>query len=283
MNLTHRHSPALGRSTATRTLPYAPAPWVLKQCSESGLVYLENPPVFEAFIQEFAWEKTSVAESSQRKAAEPMLYAASSALKSFRRKVLKRDKIRQLASAELQRLSPQYSQLRLLDIGCGWGSLLGNFIQHQAPDLAARCQPFGIELSAALAQAAQANLATYGGTCLAADALSGVVAFPESHFHLVVLSSFLEHEQQPLALLQRLHSRLAVGGVVVVKVPNYGSWNRSVRGERWCGFRWPDHVNYFTPQTLAQLAERAGFKVSRMNWRDRFVLSDSLYAVLQRD
>ena len=78
-------------------------------------------------------------------------------------------------------------------------------------------------------------------------------------------------------------ARLADDGVVVVKVPNYDCLGRRVRGRRWCGYRWPDHVNYFTPATLATTAARAGLAVARMRFFDRSPLSDSLYAVFQRD
>ena len=73
---------------------------------------------------------------------------------------------------------------------------------------------------------------------------------------------------------------LRAGGRVIVKVPNYASWNRRLRGTRWCGYRWPDHVNYFTPATLAAAARAAGLEVVRMNAFDRLPISDSLYAVL---
>jgi hypothetical protein len=69
---------------------------------------------------------------------------------------------------------------------------------------------------------------------------------------------------------------------VLVKVPNYASWNRRLRGRRWCGSRWPDHVNYFTPATLAAAALAAGLEVERMTLLDRLPVSDSLYAVLRR-
>lgn len=68
----------------------------------------------------------------------------------------------------------------------------------------------------------------------------------------------------------------------MIKVPNYASLNRHMRGARWCGFRWPEHVNYFTPRTLRMISDRAGLKVVRMNFFDRFPFSDSLYAVLAR-
>jgi hypothetical protein len=53
-----------------------------------------------------------------------------------------------------------------------------------------------------------------------------------------------------------------------------------IRGA-WCGFRWSDHVNYFTPATLTLMASAAGFAVSRMGFLDRQPLSDSMYSVLR--
>lgn len=41
-----------------------------------------------------------------------------------------------------------------------------------------------------------------------------------------------------------------------------------------------DHVNYFTAQTLASMAQAAGLEAVRMGLFDRSPLSDSLYAVL---
>jgi len=96
------------------------------------------------------------------------------------------------------------------------------------------------------------------------------------------MSSFLEHECRPLSLLKQLHPILKSKGVIILKVPNFACWNRIIRGRKWCGFRYPDHVNYFTPRTLRRLAQEAGFTVSRQNYLDKFPLSDNMYAVLTK-
>jgi hypothetical protein len=101
--------------------------------------------------------------------------------------------------------------------------------------------------------------------------------------HAIVLSCILEHEIEPLPLLRRCVSRLAADGRLVVKVPNYACLSRHVRGGRWCGYRWPDHVNYFTPTTLVAMGRAAGLRVVRMTLADRQPLSDSLYAIFGRD
>ena len=50
-----RVCPLLERESATAVLPYAPSPWVLRQCLETGFVFLENPPRYESFRYDYAW------------------------------------------------------------------------------------------------------------------------------------------------------------------------------------------------------------------------------------
>jgi len=275
-----RVSPLLERETPTALLDVAPPPWVVRQCLESGLVFLENPPGYESLHSELAWEVTWQREADKRAADEPTLYAMSTAAKNFRHRVLKRNKVADLATAIVSR-SPS-AQIRMLDLGCGEGQLLGTLMDRLGADVRGRCQPYGVEISNELARRSQAALAPYGGRCVHASALEGLASFEAGFFDLIVMSSFLEHEIQPLPLLREAARTLRDGGSVLIKVPNYASWNRVLRGTRWCGYRWPDHVNYFTPRTLAAAARAAGLQVQRMNLFDRFALSDSLYAVLRK-
>ena len=74
-------------------------------------------------------------------------------------------------------------------------------------------------------------------------------------------------------MLARVRELLRDGGGVAVKVPNFDCWLRRLRGRRWSGYRWPEHVQYFTPQTLTAVLERAGFEVQRLvapPWSDNF-------------
>ena len=275
-----RVSPLCERETATTVLDVAPPPWVVRRCNESGLVFLENPPGYDSLKSELAWEVSWKREASRRAAEEPTLYAMSKAAKRFRQRVLKRHKVADMATAIV--MSSASSQIRLLDLGCGDGQLLGLVMARLAPDRRARCQPHGVEISNELARQAQVALSAQGGHCVHAPALQGLASCEAGYFDLIVLSSFLEHEIQPLALLREVSRTLRPGGQVLIKVPNYACWNRWLRGRRWCGYRWPDHVNYFTPATLAAAGKVAGLSVARLNLSDRFPLSDSLYAVLRK-
>jgi len=278
-----RVCPLLERETPTRILDDAPAPWVLKQCLESGFVFLENPPDYAALFDEFAWEGTFKKEADRRRQTEPILYSISEATKQFRERILKRNKMRSLSIPLLVQSSKHHSgPVRFLDVGCGGGGLIQEIFASLPNAVERRCVPHGIEISRQLSQNANINFKGAGGECINDTALNGFGKLPSAFLDLVIMASFLEHEINPMPLLRACYERLRPGGSVIVKVPNYASINRSVRGPKWCGFRWPDHVNYFTPATLIQIAEKAGFIVARMRWADKHPLSDTLYAILRK-
>jgi len=95
----------------------------------------------------------------------------------------------------------------------------------------------------------------------------------------IVMISFLEHDVQPLQVLIAARRVLQPDGVVILKVPNLDCWNRRLQGKGWPGFRFPDHVNYFTPETLSQLVSKADLKIVRFSWRDRLPTSDNMWLV----
>jgi SAM-dependent methyltransferase len=246
---------------------YSRAPWELKECGGCGFVYLENPPKYEALSQDFAWEQTYRSEMKRRAAEEPVLFKVSRTIGNLRRKKFKRNKLRRLLVNECR-------SGNFLDVGCGSGSAFhhwgGKFVPH------------GVEISQALAKQSDEVARTLGGYVVHANAIEGVGKFPHNYFPAVALHSFLEHEINPSGLLKALRPVLAPGGKIIIKVPNYGCVNRRVRAEKWCGFRFPDHVNYFTPGSLRRIVTESGFAIARFSWRDHFPLSDSMWMVVTK-
>ena len=202
----------------------------------------------------------------------------SEAAKTFRRRVLKRDKVATLG----RRIACTFGTgpIRLVDVGCAEGTLIERVVAGIPADVADRVEPIGIEISTHLASVAGRILSRRGGRCIHATGIEGLAMLEPASVHVIVLSCILEHEIEPLTLLRHCRERLTADGRVIVKVPNFNCLGRLIRGRKWCGFRWPDHVNYFTATTLASMARSAGFDVVRMGLFDRSPLSDSLYAVL---
>jgi len=281
---TPRTCPLLDRPSASIGLDAAPAPWDLRRCAETGFVYLANPPDQHLFRDEFAWEVTHEREANRRRRREPLLHALSVWTKTVRHRLLRRDKVAVLAADLLRTAARDVpGPLRLVDVGCGEGTLALRVADRLAPAVAERLEPVGIELSNVLAHRADRKLRTRGGRCIHATGIEGLTDLERSSVQVIVLSCILEHEIAPLPLLRNCRACLAADGRMIVKVPNYACLARHVRGRRWCGYRWPDHVNYFTPATLAATARAAGLRVVRMSLMDRNPISDSLYAVLGRD
>jgi SAM-dependent methyltransferase len=251
------------------------------QCTETGFVFLADPPSYEQLQVEHAWEVTSAAEKQRRRAAEPWLSRLSLAAARLKLRLFPRRNRFFDLSLPLCELVPAGQPVRVLDIGCAAADLLRDLHARFAA-IGRPVIPYGIEVSAHLAKLADAECAALGGRVEFASALEGAARFAAGSVDLVIMSSFLEHEAQPLALLKALAPALSPHSLIVLKVPNFGCINRWLRGGRWCGFRYPDHVNYFTPATLRRLAYEAGFAVARQQLIDCLPTSDTMYAVLQR-
>jgi len=251
-------------STDAALLPYGNRDWPMRQCA-CGFVYLEVAPDYTELATNLSWEKTSKSEDARRMAERPVSQTLSKRTR-WRMRLLKRRDMTALIAAA----SPAGD---VLDVGCASG---GHMMK-----LPAAIHPYGIEISEALGGIAAASFGERGGTAYIGPALQVMQGLPDGKFGAISMRSYLEHEAQPLKVLQQAFRILKPGGVVFVKVPNFGSVNRALRGGAWCGFRLPDHLNYFTPQTLALMAGRAGFSFGQpFSWH--LPTSDNMWAALTR-
>jgi 2-polyprenyl-3-methyl-5-hydroxy-6-metoxy-1,4-benzoquinol methylase len=273
--------PILDRPTEVSDTPFSHKTWSVVRCHETGLVFLSNPPDYSLLESTFAWEKTFTAERERRRLEEPIFSRLSAIFKKARMTIFrKRNKIASLFMAATKKWN-RSEPLQLLDIGCGQGKLMVD-IYNQSAKRGQKIIPCGIEVSKHLASLSAERVSEFGGRVISANAIEGASSLDPDSIHVVVMHSFLEHECRPLILLKRLHHILNSKGVIIIKVPNFACWNRVLRGRKWCGFRYPDHVSYFTPTTLRKLAKEAGFTVSRQNYLDRSPLSDNMYAILAK-
>jgi 2-polyprenyl-3-methyl-5-hydroxy-6-metoxy-1,4-benzoquinol methylase len=120
-----------------------------------------------------------------------------------------------------------------------------------------------------------------GGYCRHGAGAEAIWDFDEGQFDGIVMYSYLEHETDVMGVLNGAHRALNPNGSIFIRVPNYGSLNRRAIGPKWCGFRYPDHVNYFTLSTLNDTAERAGFTTHLVNKITRPV-DDNISVLLRK-
>lgn len=239
--------------------------WAVKDCRTCGFTYITSAPVYGALKETVSWEKTAEAESRRRSAAWGLH-------DRFDRKT--RWRMSLFPRRKMPALLARFARPgRVVDLGCGAGA--------QLEGLEPGFVPHGIEISAVTAARADRRFAARGGQAVNAPCLEGLDSFPEGHFTGATLRSYLEHELHPAAVLRALRRVLADDGVAIVKVPNYACWNRRLMRARWCGFRHPDHLNYFTPATLAEMARRCGFRV-RQGFSWRLPTSDNMWSILEK-
>lgn len=145
----------------------------------------------------------------------------------------------------------------LLDVGTGVGILLE----------VARERGFavrGVEVSGWAAEYARKEK----GLDVATGTLEEA-RFPDRSFDVVVVNHVLEHLPEPGTSLAEIRRILADNGLLVVGVPNAGSLMAALLGPRWSSWRPEQHAWHFTPATLSALARVAGFRVVRLDARER--------------
>lgn len=276
----NRQNPLTETATRVRVSEYSKDEWVVVECLETGMVYLQNPPDYSQLVDEFAWEKQFSEERARRRAKEPIASFISSVIKGLRHRLRKKERIETVSEHILERLFANgKATLSVVDVGCGSGGKLVRIVNHMNSKRPASIKGIGIEISRAQAAAADASLRETGGYCIHNSAIDGLKEVADNSIDFIILCSFLEHETNPLRLLKVCKEKLDAHGKIVIKVPNYASLNRTARQGRWCGFRYPDHVNYFTPKTLRFIIEHSGMKVDSL---DALPISDNMWAIVSK-
>jgi len=136
---------------------------------------------------------------------------------------------------------------RLLEIGSGTGI----FLEVAS---GAGWNVTGVEPSPAACEEARrmTGLDVVQGTVTAVPA--------DAKFDVVVMWHVAEHLPDPASVFREAHNRLVPGGILAVESPDAGSLKARMRGRRWQYFTPPEHVQFFTRQSMRTLMLRAGFE-----------------------
>lgn len=156
--------------------------------------------------------------------------------------------------------APGRRHLRLLDVGCGSGSLLGLLKRKGFHVLG-----FDASEEAARIAKAESDIDVIAGARLQEACLE------VSSFDLVTLFHVMEHVPQPQEMLAEVWRLLRSGGRIVLQVPNVESWQFRLLGARWYGLDVPRHVINYSKQGMCRLLSETGFRVLRtrqFNLRD---------------
>jgi len=238
-------------------------------CGNCDFVYLHNAPDYSTLQDDFEWEASSIAERKRRRKNRKLYYYLSDALKWIKF-FFRKGQRKEIMILEKLNLSG-----KTIDVGCGDG-----FTLSQMPEA---FTPFGVEISKPLATLANERCVERGGFVITDKAVDGLKQFSENFADVIIMRSYLEHEINPLEVLKSARHCLKPDGVILIKVPNFASVNRKIKGIKWPGFRFPDHVNYFTPRSLVEMVESASLRIDRFNFIDKIPTSDNMWMLVGKN
>lgn len=138
---------------------------------------------------------------------------------------------------------------RILDIGCGRGWML-SYLRGWG------WEAYGTELSL--------DSSSFARDHLKLNILPKNVedcSFPSQHFDAVTIWHTLEHLHQPISTLREANRILKDNGLLIVEVPNFGSLQAQLFGNKWFHLDSPRHLYHFDDKTLRKYLEKSGFRV----------------------
>jgi methionine biosynthesis protein MetW len=149
---------------------------------------------------------------------------------------------------------------RVLDVGCGDGTLLRLLAEDKAVD------GRGIELS----QPGVNDCVAKGLSVIQGDADTDLADYPDNAFDYVILSQTLQATRQPRTVLEHM---LRIGRHAIVSFPNFGHWRirlqialggrMPVTSNLSCAWYETPNIHFCTIQDFIALAKEIGARVER--------------------
>lgn len=156
----------------------------------------------------------------------------------------------------------------ILDIGAGTGLFLSK-LKDEKWDVK------GVEL---MRDAVKYCMDKYGIKLFQGDFFAA--KFRENSFDVITLNGALEHLHKPQEALQKAHSLLKKGGMIIFSVPNVTSLGNFIFGKNWFPWQPPRHLYHFSPITAAKMLVNAKFNDIHVNhdyWlQNQYILFQSL-------
>ena len=212
--------------------------FTIAECTSCGFVYaqlLPSPDFLSAVYGEVIDPEVGFLESTNHAWVAHQLHLASVLLE------------------EMSAIFGPREKLRLLDFGCGYGTLVRSLLGH-------RIDCFGFETGEREREFLAASKLPF------LDSIEALTS--QEPFHGIFLSDVLEHVSAPRETLELCQSLLAQKGLVCINVPNFSAamWKQQFRliengGGYTRGINPWEHLNYFSPDSLRQMVQSAGFVV----------------------
>lgn len=159
---------------------------------------------------------------------------------------------------------------RVLDIGCGTGSISGMIRELRGADV------LGIEPHPERAKKAETE-----GIKVVNGVYSDEIPRDHGRFDIVLFADVLEHLTDPVHILEQVKSALAPNGRVLASIPNVAHWSVRLRllagrfDYRPTGIMDATHLRWFTREGVRRLFHGAGYEIERFDaaagaWMDEY-------------
>lgn len=140
---------------------------------------------------------------------------------------------------------------KLLDVGCGRGWFLLEAKKRG-------WEVYGTEYSStALEICKQQGLDVRNGKLLNNS-------FPENEFDVITSFEVIEHINNPLEEVQNINKFLRKGGLFYFTTPNFNCILRYYLGSSYDIIGYPEHLSYYTRNTISYLLKNNGFKKNKI-------------------
>lgn len=194
--------------------------YIFCECDFCHLVQVENPPSKEELVKfynsEASYTKATPNDRAKRRYREEFTTAYRKIEKSSYRK-----------------------PTRVLDVGCS----TGDWLREAQECSQGRIYCYGIDVDSSAIEVAKQNVPS--GNFVVGNIYN---EFKDIKFDIIMIGDVVEHVLDPHKLLSFLYSeKLAPGGVLIIKTPNYGSLGRRLLGiSKWYYTDPPRHLQLFT-------------------------------------
>ena len=151
----------------------------------------------------------------------------------------------------LDRFEPYRRSNRILDMGCGAGYFLEEAAKRGWEAYGSEFGELPLELSRGR-----------GFEVVPAPLTSD--SFPAGHFDVITSFEVVEHLRDPVDEAQTLRHLLRREGLFYCTTPNFDALTRRLLRARWQVIEYPEHLIYFTADTLTSWLARHGFRCAEL-------------------
>ena len=139
-------------------------------------------------------------------------------------------------------------EVKVLDIGCGFGQSLGYHANRG-------CEVWGVESDENIRRIADLHgFNVRVGVFRPED-------YPQGYFDVVTMDQVIEHMRDPISTLAGVRKVLKPDGIAILSTPNATGWGARVFGQRWINWHAPYHLHFFTRRSMQLAATRVGLTV----------------------